>query len=314
MDRQPGRSSGIGPGLVMRIGLAIGLHGNQTEEPAPRWEQIRDQVIAAEVAGFDIVVFEDGMYFEGNGLWESMAMGGAIATATSTIGISHSVVNIPIRPAALIAKAAETLDEISGGRYTLGIGAGNTPEDYEAFDIDADPRYSRFAESFKVIYGLLRDGHIDFEGKFHTARDTSLYPRGPTPNGPPIVIAASGPKMLQLCALHADGWNWWGAATGRSDHLDEIILELERACEKAGRDSKSLQRTLDIYSIDILGVLGDQKPEHVLTGSTSEIVERILALTEFGIDEVRVDLTGPPDTRAEAAAAMTEIVELIHSG
>ena len=298
----------------MRIGLVIGLHGSQDQDPAPQWEQIQDQVIAAEAAGFDIVVFEDGMYFEGNGLWESMAMGGAIATATSTIGISHSVVNIPIRPAALIAKAAETLNEISGGRYTLGIGAGNTPDDYEAFDIDADPRYSRFAESFKVIHGLLRDGHIDFEGEFHTARDTHLYPRGPTPNGPPMVMAAAGPKMLRLCALHADGWNWWGAATGRSDHLDEIIPELERACEEAGRDPKSLQRTLDIYSIDILGILGDQRPDHVLAGSTTEIAERILSLDEFGIDEIRVDLSGPPGSRAEAAAEMTTLVELIHSG
>ncbi len=298
----------------MRIGLIVGLHGDQDQAPAPRWKQIRDQVTAAEAAGFDIVVFEDGMYFDGNGLWESMAMGGAIATATSTIGISHSVVNVPIRRAALIAKAAETLDEISGGRYTLGIGAGNTPDDYEAFDINADPRYSRFAESFKVIHGLLREGHIDFEGEFHTARDTHLYPRGPTPNGPPMVIAASGPKMLRLCALYADGWNWWGAATGRSNHLDEIVSELERACDAAGRDPTSLQRSLDIYSVDILGVLGDQRPDHVLAGSTPEIAERILALREFGIDEVRVDPSGPPGSRADSATEMSELVELIHSG
>jgi alkanesulfonate monooxygenase SsuD/methylene tetrahydromethanopterin reductase-like flavin-dependent oxidoreductase (luciferase family) len=297
----------------MRIGLVIGLHGDRDDNPAPSWNDIRHQVIAAETAGFDLVVLEDALYFDGSGMWEAIAVAGAIAESTATIGVSHSVINAPMRPAAMIAKAAETLDEISNGRYTLGIGAGNTPDDYEAFAIDADPRYSRFAESIHIVHELLHRGYADFEGEYQTARDTSLFPRGPRASGPPIVIAAGGPRMIRLAAKYGDGWNWWGGANGPPDHIRPLLHGLERACEAEGRDPATMDRSLDLYSIDILGVSGDDPPDHVLAGSASEIAESLLALREFGIDEVRIDVTSPPSQRVAAAEASAEVVRRVHA-
>jgi alkanesulfonate monooxygenase SsuD/methylene tetrahydromethanopterin reductase-like flavin-dependent oxidoreductase (luciferase family) len=298
----------------VRIGLVIGLNGDEGDHPAPSWEQIRAQAIAAEAAGFDLVVFEDALYFDGVGMWEAMAMAGAIAAATTTIGVSHSVINAPLRPAAMIAKGAETLDEISGGRYTLGIGAGNSPDDYRAFAIAADPRYSRFAESIRIISDLLRSGDVDFAGKYQTALDTRLYPRGPRGSGPPIVIAAGGPRMMRLSARYGDGWNWWGGANGGHDHLAGLVTELERACEEEDRDPATLERSLDVYSIDILGTTGNDRPGHVFAGSAEEVADSLLALHEFGIDEVRIDAKAAPPQRAAAAEALADVVRLVRDG
>jgi alkanesulfonate monooxygenase SsuD/methylene tetrahydromethanopterin reductase-like flavin-dependent oxidoreductase (luciferase family) len=299
----------------MRIGLVIGLHdGGADGEPAPGWGEIRDQAIAAERAGFDLVVLEDALTFAGRGHWESMTIAGGVAATTTRIGIGHSVVNAPLRPAAVVARAADTLDEISNGRYTLGIGAGNTPADYEEYGIIADPRYSRFAEHLEVIHGLLKRDGSGFEGDFETARPTRYAPRGPRDEGPPIVVAAGGPKMLRLCARFGDGWNWWGAATGRPDHLPPIIDELVAACRETDRDPSTLERSLDIYSVDPLGTAGNDPPAHVLGGTPEQLAEAIFTYRAFDIDEVRVDVVAPQGGRVDAVVAMADVVRLVHAG
>lgn len=297
----------------MRIGLVVGIHSDGPDDPPPRWDHLQAQVQAAEQVGFDLVVLEDALYFAGQGMWESFSMAGALASATTAVEIGHSVINAPLRPAALIAKGAETLDEITNGRYVLGIGAGNTPDDYAAFDIPADPRVSRFAESIEIIRTLLRHGEADISGDYHAARSTRLYPRGPRPDGPPIVIAAGGPRMVDLAVRFGDGWNWWAAGAGRPDHLDPIVTNLEAACERHDRDPATLDRSLDVYSIDVLGISGDEPPPGTLGGSTSHIAETLLGLREFGIGEVRVDVAGSVEQRVDAVQAFGDIVDTLHA-
>ncbi|MCJ7711449.1 MAG: LLM class flavin-dependent oxidoreductase, partial [Chloroflexi bacterium] len=99
----------------MKIGLYIRLLGRPgTEPPPPSWLSVRDQALAAEAAGFDLVVFEDALLYpdgdESLGVWESVSMVAAIAAATSTIGVGHAVMNSPYRQPAVTAKIAATLD------------------------------------------------------------------------------------------------------------------------------------------------------------------------------------------------------------
>lgn len=298
----------------MRIGLVIGLHdGGPDGDPAPRWGEIRAEALAAEAVGFDLVVIEDALTFGGRGHWESMTIAGGLAAATTTIDLSHSVINAPLRSPAVVARAADTLDEMSGGRYILGIGAGNTPEDYEEYGIPADPRYSRFAETLEVIHGLLKSRSIDFTGTYEVAKPARYAPAGPREGGPPIVVAAGGPKMLRLCARFGDGWNWWGDATGDPESLRAVVDGLEAACAEVGRDPGSLQRSLDLYSYDPLGLTGDDRPGHVLAGSAGEIAASIVAYAGIGIDEVRLDLIAHTGRRVEAVEAMAEVVEAVHA-
>jgi alkanesulfonate monooxygenase SsuD/methylene tetrahydromethanopterin reductase-like flavin-dependent oxidoreductase (luciferase family) len=295
----------------MRIGIVIGLHGGAGN--APTWAQIRDQVLASEQAGFDLAVVEDALSYRDDdgviGYWESVSIAGAMCAVTSTIAIGHSVINAPYRSAGLTAKIAETLDEVSGGRFFLGIGLGNTL-DYEEFGVPADHRYSRFAETIRIIHSLLRTGAADIEGLYQSAHGAELIPRGPRSHGPPIVIAARGPKMMQLAARYADGWNWWTSGAPELVELRGILDELDQQCAAAGRNGDPLQRSLDLYSLDPLGtgVGGDG----CITGPPDEIARELIQLGAVGFDEVRCNIVGSVEDRTVAIEALAPAVQIVH--
>lgn len=308
----------------MRIGIAVDSHGRASspQRPTPDWESIKDQALTAEAVGFDAVFVPDHLIYpseNGNtGCWESVSLAAGLAAVTSTIEIGHSMFNAPYRSPALVAKIAETLDEISGGRYILGIGAGNTPDsDYAAFGFEADKRYSRFAEAIEIIHGLLKNGRVDFEGKYWSARNADLVLRGPRPQGPPIVIAAWGPKMMHLTARFADVWNGWvPVEKGPSiETFRPMVDELERACQEVGKDPATLRRSLDIQ-VDPLSL--HDEGEKPITGTSEEIAEAILVFRDIGIDEVRCYPYWPmpekPGDRRKMIESMAEIVDLVHAG
>lgn len=296
----------------MRIGLIMGID-DRGREPAPTWTDVNGHAQAAEEVGFDLLTIPDALTEGPVGYWEGMAMAGAVAATTRTIGIAHSTINAPFRPPAVIARTAQTLDEISGGRYTLGVGAGNTPDDYENFGIDADHRYSRFAESLTVIEALLRRGSVGFDGDYQSAHADRFVPTGPRPGGIPINVAAGGPKMLALTVRLADEWNWWGGAIDTRSHVMPLLDTLERECDAQDRDPTTLVRTLDVYSYDPLGSI-DDPPPHLHNGSVDEMTESILAFADVGIDEVRIDLAPTPlDRRVAAIEAMEPVVAAVHS-
>jgi alkanesulfonate monooxygenase SsuD/methylene tetrahydromethanopterin reductase-like flavin-dependent oxidoreductase (luciferase family) len=305
----------------MRIGLINELHGRPDGDlREPSWRTIRERAIVAEAAGFDIFVFEDALLYRGDkttdGGWESVSIAAALAASTNRIEFGQSVINSPYRSPAMTAKIADTIDEISGGRYVLGIGAGNTPDsDYEAFGFPTDKRYSRFVEAITIIHSLLKTGHVDFEGEFYTAKHAELVLRGPRPEGPPINIAAGGQKMLGLVAKYADAWNWWSGdetLERLNDRLGPIVASLERACEVEGRDSESLGRTLDLYTVVPQGFSTDGlQMQNPVTGTSEEIASHILSLRGLGFEEVRCDVF--PQT-ISAVEAMQPVVELIHAG
>jgi len=310
----------------MRLGLINQLHGRPDgATPAPSWKSISERAAAAEAAGFDMFVFEDALLYRGesgtDGVWESVVIAAAVAATTSRINLGQSVVNSPYRAPAMTAKIAETIDEISGGRFVLGIGAGNTPDsDYQAFGIPTDKRFSRFAEAIQIIHGLLKNGEIDFEGEFYSVKQAELVLRGPRQNGPPINIAAGSPKMLQLATRYGDAWNWWGWDETLEQiriRLRPIINLLEQACEAEERDPSTLVRTFDLYTVvpepfrNRIGNAEGLQVEQPVTGTSAEIAEYILSLGELGLEEVRCDVW-PNETAA--VEAMAPVVEIVHTG
>ena len=302
----------------MRIGLIAQLNGRPGGPREPTWQSIRELALTAEAVGFDIFVFEDALLYRSdtatNGTWESMAIAAALAEATSTIEFGQSVVNAPYRSPAMTASIASTLDEISGGRYVLGIGAGNAEDlDYLAFGFPLDHRYSRFAEGIEILHSLLRTGSVDFDGRFWSATEAELVLRGPNATGPRITIAAGGPKMLALTARYGDEWNWWAwdeAAEDTRARLTPIIETLDAACAEVGRDPSDLVRTLDFYSVVPPGFDDDSSMSQPLSGTAEEIAEAIAALGDLGITEVRIDLT---DKGPAAVEAMAPVVGMLHS-
>jgi alkanesulfonate monooxygenase SsuD/methylene tetrahydromethanopterin reductase-like flavin-dependent oxidoreductase (luciferase family) len=310
-----------GEGLV-KIGVYIRLLGRPgMQPPPPSWTSIRAQALAAEAAGFDLVVFEDALWYPddgGNlGVWETISMAAAVAASTSTIGVGHAVVNSPYRNPALLASIATTLDEISGGRYTLGIGLGNTPDDYPPFGVDADPRYSRFAEAIQIVHGLLREGRVDFDGSYYRAPGAELVLRGPRQAGPPIAIAAGKPRAMRLAARYGDEWNWWVGERDGMDGLRPLVDEIERACNEVDRDPATLRRSLDVFSVAVPGVpeVAADSGELRISGSPMQIADTLLAYGELGFGEVRLNLRAPAAMpRTEAIAWAAEVVSRVHAG
>lgn len=311
----------------MRVGLNTHLFGRPDEDAdVPSWASIKDRAVTAEAARFDTFVFEDSLSYHWSdgsvdGVWESVSIAGALAAVTDRIELGQSVFNSPLRTPAMTAKIADTLDEISGGRFAFGIGAGNSPDaDYAAFGHPADHRYSRFAEAIHIIHSLLKTGSVDFRGEFYTVENCELILRGPRPDGPPINIAGRGPKMLQLIAKYADAWNWWSwdeTTAGIEERLSPTITQLDRACEAEGRDPSTLDRTFDVFTVVPEGFSTDgmtvyhQPMNKPITGSPAQIAGYILELGEIGFTEVRCDVY--PQT-SDAVEALAPVVARVHGG
>ena len=197
--------------------LKVGLFLSVAEGAAGgRWSNLEAMARHAEAVGFDSLWIADHLLFpQGNpdlsapGRWECWSILTALAAITSTVEIGPLVLCTGFRNPALLAKMADTVEEISNGRLILGLGAGWYEPEYHAFGFPFDHRLSRFEEALQIIHGLLRGRTIDFQGQYYPARELELRPRGPRPNGPPILIGArhDRPRSLRLAVQYADYWN-----------------------------------------------------------------------------------------------------------
>ncbi len=169
---------------------------------------------AIEDLGFDSVWVGEHLLYRwedrpARGPWEAWTLLAAIAASTSRIELGPLVACTNFHNPALLAKQAATIDELSGGRFVLGLGAGWNETEFRAYGYPFDHRIDRFEEAFTIIRTLLREGAIDFDGRWYQARDCELLPRGPRPAGPPLMIGSIGPRMLRATMAHVDSWNAW---------------------------------------------------------------------------------------------------------
>ncbi|MFV1962367.1 MAG: LLM class flavin-dependent oxidoreductase, partial [Acidimicrobiia bacterium] len=190
------------------------------------------------------------------------------------------------------AKKASTVDEISGGRLILGLGAGWNKPEYDAFGFQYDNRVSRFEEAFTVIRTLIRQGSIDFEGRFYTHRGMELLPRARSDMK--LMIGSNGPRMLRITAPHVDMWNSWHVWFGnRAEGLRPLVSELEAACVEVGRDPSDIEKTAAVYVRLSRGegrVAGseDRPKAEPIAGET--ILERLDEFAEAGVSHLQVVL------------------------
>ena len=143
------------------------------------------------------------------------------------------VTAVPYRNPALLAKMAETLDEVSGGRLILALGAGWNEPEFKAYGFPWVWRFDRFEDGLRIITSMLRAGRADHEGRVESARGALVRPRGPRPDGLPVMVGAAAPRMLRLAAELADEWN---AGMRTPAALAPMLAALGAACEEVGRD------------------------------------------------------------------------------
>ena len=170
----------------------------------------------------------------------------ALAEATERVNLGPLVAATSFHAPAMIAKKAATIDEISGGRLILGLGAGWNRPEYEAYGFPYDHRVSRFKEALTIIHTLIREGYIDFDGVYYTLREMELLPR-PRP-GIPLMVGSNGPRMLRIAAPFVDMWNTWHVwYENRPAEIAELIEQLESACRDVGRDPSEIVKTAALY-------------------------------------------------------------------
>lgn len=265
-----------------------------------RWPELRDMARAAERAGFDSVWVGDHLLYRDPGMpprgpWEAWSVLAALAAVTERVQLGPLVASASFHNPAVLAKKAATVDEISGGRLILGLGAGWNEPEYRAFGLPFDHRVDRFEEAFAIVRGLLRNGEVDFQGRYHTARDCLLVPRGPRPQGPPIMVGTTGERMLRIAAAHADSWNAWFSWYGnRASGIPALRERVDAACREVGREPATLERTVAVLVQLERGEVtrrgGPEEDAPPLSGTPDELAAELRAFAAEGISHVQLVL------------------------
>lgn len=291
----------------MKVGLVLPmLEAVPTGDKVP-WSSIREQALLAEEIGFDTVLIPDELLWRPaawpgpRGFWECVSMTAAVAAATSRIEIGTWVLSTLHRNPGLTAKVVETIDEISGGRFLLGLGAGHAGTQGEAFGYPADHTIGRYEEALQIIVPLLREGHADFYGEFHSATDLEQRPRGPRPGGVPIMLGGHGPRTMRLAVQHADIWSAYATESSMPGAFEAMLAALDLVCAAAGREPGSLGRSIGVW-VEPTDDHGAKAADLgvPITGTADEIAGTFATFAAMGVTRIEVMLW--PDTVAAVEA------------
>jgi len=297
-----------------QIGAVMPLMQFGPERTTARWTEIREMALVAEAMGFDTVWTPDELLWRVDdaapqGVWEGVAMAGAVAAVTNTVTVGTWVLSALHRNAGLSAKVAETLDEISGGRFLFGLGAGHSwPGQAQTFGLPEDNIFGRFAEALEIIVPLLRGGRADFEGTWHAARDLPQAPVGPRPNAIPLLIGGNGPKGQRHAVRHADIWSGYVEERAHPDEMAPRIASLEAICAEEGRDPATIGRSVGL-SVRPLAAAAERPG--ALSGSAQEIADAFHAFEAVGY--TRLEVMFGPGTMA-ALEALRPVLEAFDGG
>lgn len=296
--------------------LSIGFTAWAMENPktgvAPRWDDIRNWALLTEQHGYDTFWIPDELVWEGEesgsvaGWWECVALTGAVAAVTSTIDIGSWVLSALHRSPGLTVKAVETLDEISGGRFLFGLGAGHAGRQGAMFGFPPDRTVSRYEDALEIIVPLLRSGEADHAGPYHSAERVPNRPRGPQGSDMRLMLAGHGPRNIGLAVRYGDWWSAYATTSSQPEAFDEMLALVDRTCEEQDRDPASLDR-----SIGVAVVLPGDEPDFFagsdpIVGSTEQIAETLLAFAERGVTGIELMADG-----ADPQVAIPVLAEVV---
>ncbi|MFI7066632.1 LLM class flavin-dependent oxidoreductase [Kribbella sp. NPDC050124] len=201
---------------------------------------------------------KDGPVLEG---WTLLS---ALAAQTTRLRLGLLVTSNRVRPPAVLGKIASTLDVISGGRLTVGIGAGGTHQppgaggipgdnpaiaEYAAYGLDLVPPregVDRLRETVEILRGMWTQDVFDYRGRYFTLEANQNEPKPLQRPGPPLLIGGWGNRMIHLIAEHADIWNISGPPHNDLDFLADRVRRLDAECARIGRDPAGVSRSLQL--------------------------------------------------------------------
>ncbi|MFM7251920.1 MAG: TIGR03560 family F420-dependent LLM class oxidoreductase [Ilumatobacteraceae bacterium] len=282
------------------FGVHVGLQHTTADELRSVWRQVEDM-------GYGWISVWDHFYGatgrpDDAACLEAVAMHAALACTTSRVQCGSLVYSIGYRHPAVLAKAITAIDQLSGGRAHMGIGAGWAKVEYDAYGIpfpEPRERLDQLEEGIQVLRGLLHDEVTTFEGKWFTLREARNEPR-PVQRHIPIWIGGGGEKRtLRIAARHADGWNVPFVTPEQFAHKCAV---LDQRCADLGRDASTITKSVNLglaYTEDSLrqqfGGIADMVRGGVLGGSDQQVLERIDEYVSAGAQQVNIALRAPFD-------------------
>ena len=305
----------------MRFGLSLPHYGFSLTGGAPiTFDEMVGWARRAETLGFDSLWISDHFLysFERFGgdprpiaAIEPLTAIAGLAAVTDRIRLGTLVLGAPFRHPSIVAKMATTIDGISGGRLDLGVGAGWLEEEFTAFGYrygSVGERFDSLEETLRVLQALFSGELVTLDGPTVSLRGARLLPEPVQPRVPVWVGGKGGPRLLQLAARYADGWNsvwrWSPEAYGAR------AAAAREACERAGRDPATFRLSVGLYSLigetddafrDVFdrgraSMPGDAMRDETveswradtLSGTPEQVIERVEAFERIGVEEIVV--------------------------
>jgi len=279
----------------LKIGVMLPTWTGSLEGETATMRQVIEFAEHTEAAGLDSVWSTDHLYFEAytdfqavgielpadwagikGGQWECWTTLSAIAARTSRVQLGTLVSNTGFRNPALLARMADTVVDLSGGRLILGLGAGDFTTEHAAYGFDFEKPVGRFENSLQILKPLLAGERLSLAGEFHQVEDAELLPKS-TVGAPPILIGTlqGKPRMSRLAAQYADMWNcmiaFGDCGIGTFAQAWEPIRV---ACERYGRDPATLSKGATVAVNFTDGPYGIIPTSIPFAGSIRQIADR----------------------------------------
>lgn len=271
--------------------LEIGVQLPEVEREV-RWPELREIAAAAETGGFASIWVGDHMLYRGDGRaergpWDCWTTLAALAASTTRVNLGPLVASTAFHLPGFVARMAAAIDEISQGRFVLGIGAGWNQAEFDAFGVPYDKRVARFEEAFTIIRRLLAGERVTYEGQHYRVEDAVLLP--PARRKVPLMVGTTGPRMLAMTLPHVDAWNTWYDWYGNTpDGFRERVATIKgdvrkSACVLVSVDGGAGERRHDPSAPPVDAA---RLPEHLEALAACGADEAILVLDPITTDSV----------------------------
>jgi alkanesulfonate monooxygenase SsuD/methylene tetrahydromethanopterin reductase-like flavin-dependent oxidoreductase (luciferase family) len=265
----------------MKVGLSLPQTADRGSEGGS-WAQIGRLARMADEGGADSLWVADHLFYRDEkveiGIHESFTLLTAVAAVTTRVQMGPLVAATSFRSPGMLAKIATTLDSVADGRLILGLGCGWHEAEYQSFGYPFDHRVGRFEEILSAVRSLLRGERVTVAGRWIDLNDAVLLPR--PERAIPLLIAANGPRMLEITARFADAWQaaWFGLP---DDDFRQGRAALLAACDAVGRTGG-----IEIFAgVDATNETDDDPHTQI---DASAIAETLAAWAEEGVDHVQV--------------------------
>lgn len=246
-----------------------------------QWTDLRQFWQDAEAMGFDSLWMSDHILTEGYSttsgepqptdpdapaplvpMLECWTLLAGVASRTERVVTGTIVSPVTFRHPSLLAKQALTLDQMTNGRFTLGLGAGYTEREHQAFGIPyprAGERVSMLAEQLEIMRRIETGDYANFDGEYYTLDNAPNAPK-PVNGHIPLMIGGTRPRMLKLVAEYADHYN----VAGSPNFVGERFADLDAVCERAGRDPKEIKRSVGLFMAPVDPLSSLDRALHVI--------------------------------------------------